>query len=148
MKTTFVPAGGPLSRGGATLPGMTEGVAYSDCVRVDLTDHALLFVSGKMGTRNGELAGPTMKEQTLAALENIRTSVEQQGGSLEHIVRLRIYVTQIDPASIREVHAVRRAFFDSQHLPASTLLQVGGFVRVGGLVEIEADVVIPRREQV
>jgi len=144
MKTTFVPPVGAPGQGIAALNDVPDGAAYSDCVRVDLADHTLLFVSGKMGIRDGELVGRTIVEQTRAVIENLRASIERQGGSLVDIVRLRIYATQLDAASIREVHAVRREYFERGRMPASTLVRVDELVRDGGLIEMEADVVMAR----
>jgi enamine deaminase RidA (YjgF/YER057c/UK114 family) len=145
MNVEFVPVSGAPSQGIPALQGFEGGAAYSDCVRVDLPGHCLLFVSGKMGTKDGRLVGTTMAEQARQVLENIRTSIERQGGRMQDIVRLRIYVVQIDEPSIREVHAARKEFFASGRFPASTLVRVGGLVREGGLIEMEADVVLPAR---
>ena len=144
MSTTFFPVTGDPSQGISALRQASTGVAYSDCVRVDLSGHSLLFISGKMGVAEGELVGDTMTAQARQVFENLKTVLVIQGGSLDHIVRLRIYVAQIDPESIREVHAVRAEYFKPGRFPASTLVQVAGFVREAGLIEMEADVVLPR----
>jgi 2-iminobutanoate/2-iminopropanoate deaminase len=140
-----VPVSGDPSQGIDALKKQAASVAYSDCVRVDLPDHSLLYISGKMGAKDGVLAGRTMVEQARQVMENLKAVLVKQGGTLENIVRLRIYVTQIDSASIRDVHAVRAEYFGSGKFPASTLVQVNGLVRDGGLIEMEADVVLPPR---
>lgn len=144
MNMSFFPVTGEPSQGIPALQQVSSGVAYSDCVRVDLPDHSLLFISGKMGVAEGELVGETMTAQARQVLENLKTVLAKQGGSLDHIVRLRIYVARIDPESIREIHAVRTEYFRPGRFPASTLVQVAGFVRAAGLIEMEADVVLPR----
>ena len=83
-----------------------------------------------------------MTAQTRQVIENLKATLVDQGGSLDDIVRVRIYVTQIDAESLREVHAVRCEYFKHDRFPASTLVKVEGLVRDGGLVEIEADVVL------
>jgi enamine deaminase RidA (YjgF/YER057c/UK114 family) len=57
-------------------------------------------------------------------------------------VRVRVFVTELDPALLKEIHAVRAEYFSPGHYPASTLVKVSGFVREGGLIEIEADAVL------
>lgn len=127
-----------------TLPALRGArVAYSDAVRIDLADHTLLYVSGKIGTGpDGKVTCRDMRGQTKATLENIRDTIERQGGTMTDIVRFRIYVSAIDEASIRDVHDVRREYFKEGEFPASTLVRVDQFVRDGALIEIEADVVM------
>jgi 2-iminobutanoate/2-iminopropanoate deaminase len=144
MQVTFNPMAGDRSQGIEALKGTAAGAVYSDCVRVDLSDHTLLYISGKTATKNGELIGRTMVEQTRQVLENIKACLERQNGSMKDVVRVRIYVTQIDHASIRDVHAVRTEFFEQDAYPASTLVRVDQLVRDGALIEIEADVVMAR----
>jgi enamine deaminase RidA (YjgF/YER057c/UK114 family) len=145
LNIQHIPVSGDPMQGIDALKQQAAGVAYSDCVRVDLPDHSLLYISGKMGAKDGVLAGRTMTEQARQVIENLKSVLVKQGGTLENIVRLRIYVTQIDSASIRDVHAVRAEYFAPGKFPASTLVQVNGLVRDGGLIEMEADVVLPPR---
>ncbi|CDX51605.1 putative enzyme of the alternative pyrimidine degradation pathway [Mesorhizobium plurifarium] len=143
MLKTYIDLEGDKSRGIRALAG--QRAAYSDAVRVDLSDHTLLFVSGKLAVDgNGVIASRSMREQTRQVLENIRSTIAKAGGSMTDIVRVRIYVAAIDDASIRDVHEVRQEFFNDGELPASTLVRVDQFVRDGALIEIEADVVMAR----
>ncbi|MDX8505548.1 RidA family protein [Mesorhizobium sp. VK25A] len=143
MLKTYIDLEGDKSRGIKALAG--QRAAYSDAVRVDLSDHTLLFVSGKLGVDGkGVIASRSMREQTRQVLENIRSTIAKAGGSMTDIVRVRIYVAVIDDASIRDVHEVRREFFNDGELPASTMVRVDQFVRDGALIEIEADVVMAR----
>lgn len=143
MKKTYIDVSGEKSRGIQALAGTR--VAYSDAVRIDLADHTLLFVSGKIGVdESGKVVGRGMREQTRQTLENIRATIEGQGGKMTDIVRFRIYVGAIDNASIRDVHEVRMEYFKEGEFPASTLVRVDQFVRDGALIEIEADVVMAR----
>jgi 2-iminobutanoate/2-iminopropanoate deaminase len=143
MKKTYIQTSGEKTRGIVALAG--SKVAYSDAVRVDLSDHTLLFISGKIGV-DAELkvASRNMRDQTRQVLENIKATLEHEGGKMTDIVRFRIYVSAIDNASIRDVHEVRMEYFKDGEYPASTLVRVDQFVRDGALIEIEADVVMPR----
>lgn len=130
------------SRGMEALKGEVPAV-FSDAVRIDLADHSLLFISGKTALdQNNRLVGTTMREQATQVLENIKTVLAHEGGSMDDIVRVRVYVTQLDPQSLREIHEVRSKYFAVPHYPASTLVRVSQFVRDGALIEIDADAVL------
>jgi enamine deaminase RidA (YjgF/YER057c/UK114 family) len=146
MKRTsvyLVPEG---SRGMPSLEGRRVPAVFCDAVRVELTECVLLHVSGVMAMdEQFRIVGTTMREQTRQVLENIKRVVEHEGGTLDDVVRVRVYVTRLDPESLREIHEVRAGYFTAGKYPASTLVQVSGFVREGGLIEIDADAVLPRR---
>jgi 2-iminobutanoate/2-iminopropanoate deaminase len=143
LKKTYIRRADDKTFGIAALAG--GKAAYSEAVRVDLADHTLLFVSGKLGVnKEFKLESRNIRDQTRQTLENIKEIVEQEGGQMSDIVRFRIYVAAIDNASIRDVHEVRMEFFEDGAYPASTLVRVDQFVRDGALIEIEADVVMPR----
>ena len=112
-------------------------VGYSRAVRVG--PH--VQVAGTTGLdESGEIAGQgDAAAQTRQALENIRMALQQAGARLEHVVRTRIYVTNID-----DWEAVGRAhgavFGDIR--PACTLVEVSRLIHPDMLVEIEADAII------
>jgi enamine deaminase RidA (YjgF/YER057c/UK114 family) len=130
----------------ASLEGRRVPAVFCDAVRVELAECVLLSVSGMMALdERFQIVGQTMGEQTRQVLENVKRVVEHEGGTLDDVVRVRVYVTRLDPESLREIHEVRARYFTAGKYPASTLVQVSGFVREGGLIEIDADAVLPRR---
>jgi 2-iminobutanoate/2-iminopropanoate deaminase len=119
---------------------------FSDAVRVELPGCSLLFISGKVATdAQGQTAGRTMKEQTRHVLDSIKAVLEREGGTMDDIVRVRVYVTQLDPQALRDIHEVRSGYFTPGRYPASTLVGVTKLVRDGALIEIDADAVIAAR---
>jgi enamine deaminase RidA (YjgF/YER057c/UK114 family) len=139
MKRTSIDLARDRSRGIEALRGTGVPAVFSDAVRVELPGFALLFISGKVAT---DAAGQSMKEQTRQVLESIKAVLEHEGGTMDDIVRVRVYVTQLDPQSLRDIHEVRATYFRPGHYPASTLVGVTKLVREGALIEIDADAVI------
>jgi enamine deaminase RidA (YjgF/YER057c/UK114 family) len=95
------------------------------------------------GTAAGSSGKPVAKgdpaAQTRATLEIIDKALQDAGVSLKDVVRTRIYLTDI--AHWEAAGRVHGEFFGDIR-PASTMLQVAGFINPDWLVEIEADAVI------
>lgn len=115
-----------------------EETAYSRGVVVDHDGYRRVFLSGVTPV---ETADGTVAEQTRDVLETIQTILEDQGGTMNDVVRVRVYVEDTVETEFSTVHAVRNEFFETEHFPASTLIEVDTIVR--GNVEIEAEAVVP-----
>lgn len=79
-------------------------------------------------------------EQTHKVMQNIRQLVEEAGGSMEHLVKVVVYITDV-----RHREAVYRTmgeYIKGIH-PVSTGLVVQALARPEWLVEIDATAVIP-----
>jgi len=84
------------------------------------------------------------EEQARRCLEIIREALERAGARLEDVVRTRTMLRRIeDWPAVSGVHAE----YFRQIRPASTIVQVSGFVDAEWLVEIEADAVIQEEER-
>ena len=143
MERTFIDLAKERTRGIQALQGTTVPAVFCDAVRVQLKECALLFISGKIGVdEHGQLAGRTMREQTRRVLESIKTLLAREGGTMDDIVRVRVYTTQVDAASLRDIHDVRSEFWTPGAYPASTLVRVDQLIRDGALIEIDADAVL------
>ncbi len=97
-------------------------------------------VSGTTGTDpSGKVLAPgDLYAQTAQAIRNIESALQRLGLGLEHVVRTRIFVTQID--RWEEVAKAHGEFFGQIH-PATTLIGVARLIDPEMLVEIEAEAV-------
>jgi len=113
-------------------------VGYSRAVRVG--NH--VWVSGTTATDGqGNVIGVgDPYAQTKQILANLASALERAGTSLEHVVRTRIFVT-----NIAQWEAVGRAHGEvfGTIRPACTLVEVARLIAPELLVEIEADALVP-----
>lgn len=144
MKRTSIILAENHTRHIAGLQESGTAAAFCDAVRVETGDAAFLYISGATPIDdNGKLVGHTMLEQTRQVLRRLKRVLDDQGATFADIVRVRVFMTDISPEALQQVHAARNEVFPADSRPASTLVQISGIIRDGGMVEIDADAVIP-----
>jgi enamine deaminase RidA (YjgF/YER057c/UK114 family) len=106
-------------------------------VRVGRTIH----VSGTTATdERAQLVGRgDPYAQAVQTLRNIRRAVEALGGQVEHVVRTRIYVTDI--SSWEPIGRAHGELF-GEIRPATSMVEVSRLVDPEMLVEIEAEAIV------
>ena len=116
-------------------------VGYSRAVKVG----AHVWVAGTTATdEQGQVVGRgDAGAQTRYALQKIERALSEAGASLEHVVRSRMFVTDISQwEAIGRVHGE----FFANIRPAATMVEVSRLIDPDHLVEIEVDVFIPPAE--
>ena len=114
-----------------------EKVGYSRAVKVG----SLIEVSGTVAAdENGNVVGKDDPyQQTKYILQKIEKALISAGGSLNDVVRTRMFVTDI---SFFEEYARAHGEFFSEIKPCTSMIEVKGLVSPHYLVEIEATAVL------
>jgi len=95
-----------------------------------------LWVSGQipLDPATGELVGEDIEAATRRVLDNLKAVIEAAGGSLDQVVRVTIYLT--DLTRFQTVNAVYAEYF-SETPPARACVEVAGLPK-GAEVEMDA----------
>ncbi|WP_313756325.1 RidA family protein [Tissierella sp.] len=100
----------------------------------------IIFTSGQLpiDPATGELSKGDIQKETRLCLENVKAVLEAAHASIEHLVKVTVFVTDInDFSKINEVYAE----FFGDHKPARSLIQVAALPK-GADIEIEGIAVI------
>ena len=109
-------------------------VGYSRAVRVGNR----IYVTGTTATdENGDVVGVgDAHAQTVQTVKNIERALQALGAGLEHIVRTRMFVTDI---SRWEEYGKAHGEFFREIMPSTTMVEVSKLIDPQMLIEIEAD---------
>jgi 2-iminobutanoate/2-iminopropanoate deaminase len=102
----------------------------------------LVFISGMTSRRaDGTIAGVgDIEVQTRQVCENLKAAVEAAGGAMDDIVRVDVYVRNME--HFDQIHKVRREYFKAP-APASTMVEICKMTSPDYLIEINAIAVLP-----
>ena len=122
------------------LPAPMRGGAFS--AGVEAPAGRTIYVSGQVSMdAEGNVVGEgDVGAQTEKVLENVATVLEAAGGSLDDVVKVTVFIT--DMGHYDGIHEVRRRFFREPY-PASSMVEVSALIDPRLLVEVEAVAVIP-----
>ncbi len=109
-------------------------VGYSRAVRVGNR----IYVTGTTALGNdGEIVGiGDAYAQSVQCLKNIQSALNRLGAEMEHIVRTRMFVTDI---SRWEEYGRAHGEFLRDVMPATSMIEVSSLIDKRMLIEIEAD---------
>ena len=101
----------------------------------------LVFISGMTARKaDGTIAGVgDITVQTRQVCENVKAAVEEAGGTLDDIMRVDVYVRNME--HFDAIHKVRRDYFKAP-APASTMVEVCKMTSPDYLIEINAIAVL------
>jgi enamine deaminase RidA (YjgF/YER057c/UK114 family) len=111
-------------------------MGYSRAVRSGNT----IAVTGSVGVNADGSYDPSLCKQTARSLAIIKAAIEALGGKIEHVIRTRIYVT--DVSKWEEVARVHGEVFKDIR-PATTIVEVARLIDAHAQIEIEADAIVP-----
>lgn len=113
-------------------------LGFTRAVRIG--PHIAVAGTAPILAEGGTAAKGDVYGQTIRCLEIIEKAIVDAGGALSDVVRTRIMLT--DMTHWREAARAHGEYF-AEIRPATTVVQVVGFVDPDWLVELEADAIVP-----
>jgi 2-iminobutanoate/2-iminopropanoate deaminase len=113
-------------------PGPFQGAPYNQAIRVG----DLVFVAGQLGIEleTGQLAGPSVEEQTGQIMRNLSAILDAAGSSLDQLVKTTVFLLDLeDFAGMNEIYAR----YVGDRPPARSTIGIAQLPS-GARVEIEA----------
>ena len=113
-------------------PGPFQGAPYNQAIRVG----DFVFVAGQLGIslESGELAGPSVEEQTEQIMRNLGAILDAAGSGLDQLVKTTVFLLDLaDFGGMNEVYAKHVG----ERPPARSTIGISQLPS-GARVEIEA----------
>jgi 2-iminobutanoate/2-iminopropanoate deaminase len=109
---------------------------FSQAWRIDGAQ-SLVFVSGQgaISADGGPVGEGDFEAQTRLTLENLRAVLGDAGASLEDIVKITVYLTDI--GNLRDFGRIKPEFIPGDQ-PASTAVEVAALALPSMMIEVEA----------
>lgn len=111
-------------------------MGYSRAVR----SGNVIAVTGCVGINADGTYSKSLGDQTRRSLEIVRAAIEALDGRIEHVIRTRIFVT--DVSKWEQVAGVHGDVFKDIR-PATSILEVARLIDAEAQIEIEADAIVP-----
>jgi len=119
---------------------LQDALGFSQAWRVDGAT-SIVFASGQAPiSPAGQLVGEgDFEAQVRQVFENLRTVVEHAGATLDSVVKLTVFLTDID--TLRDYGRIKAEYFTGEQ-PASTAVGVTALARPEMMIEVEAVAVL------
>ena len=98
-----------------------------------------ITVTGTVSVNADGTYSKSVGDQTRRSLAIIAAAIEALGGEMKHVIRTRMYVT--DVTKWEEVARVHGEIFTNIR-PATTIVEVAKLIDTAALIEIEADAIV------
>ncbi len=120
---------------------LEKQIGFSRAVRID----NIIAVSATAPiAKDGSVYAPgEMYGQTKRCLEIVKDVIEQAGGTLDDVIRTRLFLKDIK--KWKEAAKAHGEYF-SKIQPACGFIEVSGFIHPEWLIEIEADAVLKKNK--
>lgn len=117
--------------------------AYSHGLKIDVGDSEMIFVTGQIAMdKDGNAVAPNdIAKQTEFVFENIIKILAEANSTLADVVKVVIYVTNMDDFKI--ISPIRNQYLTDSK-PVSTLIEINKTVKEG--CDIEIDVIAIRKK--
>ena len=98
----------------------------------------VVFISGQipLNPENGQLNNATFEDETNQVLDNLEAICQEAGGTLDHILKLTIYLTELSKFDV--VNSIMASRF-SEPFPARATLEISKLPKE---VSIEMDAIL------
>ena len=117
-----------------------DRAGFSQAWRVDGAQGVVYLAGQGPVSPDGELVGADdFDAQVRQTFENMRTVLEQAGGSFDALVKLTVFLTDI--GRLRDFGRVRGEFITGP-APASTAVEIAALALPGMMVEVEGIAVL------
>ena len=112
-----------------------DQAGFSQAWRVEGAE-SVIFISGQAPiSADGQVVGDDFETQARQTFENLQTVLAESGATLEAVVKLTVYFTDI--AKLRDFTQIKAEFMTGKQ-PASTALEVRSLARPEMMIEVEA----------
>lgn len=118
------------------IPGINSSGSWNHVVKAN----GFLFLTSQLSAdlKTGEIIPGNITEQTTRAMENIKFLIESCGGKIEDIVKVVIYMRDVNDR--QKINEVYQKYFDAGQEPAKVSVQAASPIE-GIDVEIEVTAV-------
>ena len=125
-------------------PNLFPSLQYGFSQIVTTTAGTTVYLSGQVAwDASQQIVGAgDLRAQAWQSLENVATAVQAAGGTLSDVVSMRIYIVEEVLDQSRHISDALKAFFPSEHAPATTWIGVRALANADFLIEIEAIAVL------
>ncbi len=122
--------------------GLSVPTGYTHVVAVSAGK--TIYISGQVSLNAaGEVVGEgDLRAQATQVYANLKTALAAVGSSFKDVVKMNVYVVNLQPEHAAILREVRQSLFVQTPPPASTLVGVTALARKEFLVEVEVVAVV------
>ncbi len=119
---------------------------FTNVVEIDLGNSRMIMIAGQCAfDKNWNMIGKgNFAEQAEQVFKNIKDMLEELGGSMNDIVRLTNYFTNMN--DLKTFIQVRNKYVNTRQPPAAVCVEINKLFVDGLMLEVEATAIIPKKK--